>query len=65
MGHDPANRMKAMDLAQHYGTDVYTGVFYRDPAPPPAYGDHVAERQASTGPVPARERILDVFKPAE
>jgi 2-oxoglutarate ferredoxin oxidoreductase subunit beta len=65
MGHDPANRMKAMDLAQHYGTDVYTGVFYRDPAPPPAYGDYVAERQASTGPVPARERILDVFKPAE
>ncbi len=65
MGHDPADRMKAMDLAQHYGTDIYTGVFYRDPAPPPAYGDYVAERQASTGPMPARERILDVFKPAE
>jgi 2-oxoglutarate ferredoxin oxidoreductase subunit beta len=65
MGHDPADRIKAMDLAQHYGTDIFTGVFYRDPAPPPTFGSYVAERQAATGPTPARERILDVFKPAE
>ena len=64
MGHDPADRIKAMDLAQHYGTTLYTGVFYRDPAPPPTYGDYVAERQATFGPAPARESILDVFKPA-
>ena len=64
-GHDPADRIKAMDLAQHYGTDLYTGVFYRDPAPPPHYGEYVAERQAAMGPAPARERVLDLFKPAE
>jgi 2-oxoglutarate/2-oxoacid ferredoxin oxidoreductase subunit beta len=65
MGHDASDRIKAMDLAQHYGKDIYTGVLYRDPAPPPTFGDHVAERQAAMGPAPARERILDVFKPAE
>jgi 2-oxoglutarate/2-oxoacid ferredoxin oxidoreductase subunit beta len=65
VGHDPSDRIKAMGLAQHYGTDVYTGVFYRDPAPPPTYGDYVAERQAALGPVPARASVLNVFKPAE
>jgi 2-oxoglutarate/2-oxoacid ferredoxin oxidoreductase subunit beta len=65
MGHDPSDRIKAMDLAQHYGTELYTGVFYRDPDPTPPYGAYVAERQAAMGPVPPRERILDIFKPAE
>ena len=64
LGHDPSDRIKAMDLAQHYGTDLYTGVFYRDPQPPPPYGAYVAERQATFGPRPERTRILDVFKPA-
>ncbi|RPJ69177.1 MAG: 2-oxoacid:ferredoxin oxidoreductase subunit beta [Acidobacteria bacterium] len=65
VGHDPADRIKAMNLAQYYGTHLYTGVFYRDPAPPPHYGDYVKERQGAMGPAPARERILDIFKPAE
>jgi len=65
VGHDPADRIKAMDLAQHYGTDLFTGVFYRDPAPPPHYGDFVKERQGAMGPAPERMRILDIFKPAE
>ncbi|RPH35453.1 MAG: hypothetical protein EHM91_17220 [Planctomycetota bacterium] len=65
VGHDPADRIKAMDLAQHYGTDLFTGVFYRDPAPPPHYGDYVKERQEAMGPAPERMRILDIFKPAE
>jgi 2-oxoglutarate ferredoxin oxidoreductase subunit beta len=65
VGHDPADRIKAMDLAQHYGTDLFTGVFYRDPAPPPHYGEYVQGRQAAMGPAPDRVRVLDVFEPAE
>jgi 2-oxoglutarate ferredoxin oxidoreductase subunit beta len=62
VGHDPTDRIKAMDLAQHYGTKLYTGVFYGDPEPPPAYGDYVRERQSI---VPPRDKknILDMFLP--
>jgi 2-oxoglutarate/2-oxoacid ferredoxin oxidoreductase subunit beta len=35
LGHDPSDRLRAMDLAQHYGTTLHTGVFYRNPSPPP------------------------------
>lgn len=44
-GHDPADRLRAMDLAQGYGTDLYTGVFYRNPNPPPTYDSQIRERQ--------------------
>ena len=44
-GHDPSNRVKAMELAQTYGSLLYTGVFYRNPNPPPTYGTLIAERQ--------------------
>src|SRR6188472_1089040 len=30
-GHDPADRLAAMALAQDYGRVLHTGVFYRDP----------------------------------
>ena len=36
-GHDPTNRIRAMELAQDYGKTLYTGVFYRNPEPPPSY----------------------------
>jgi 2-oxoglutarate ferredoxin oxidoreductase subunit beta len=45
LGHDPTNRLRAMELAQDYGTALYTGVFYRDPNPPPTYGSQIAELQ--------------------
>ena len=64
LGHDPSDRIKAMTLAQDYGTELYTGVFYRDPTPPPHLGEYVKERQAGVGPAPDRERVLDVFQPA-
>jgi len=62
MGHDAANRIAAMDLAQHYGKDLYTGVFYRNPVPPATYEALVRGLQASkqAGALP-RERILDLF----
>jgi hypothetical protein len=43
-GHDSSDRLKAMALAQEYGTRLYTGVFYRDPDPPPASLPGMAER---------------------
>jgi 2-oxoglutarate ferredoxin oxidoreductase subunit beta len=66
LGHDPGDRIRAMDLAQHYGTKLYTGVFYRDPNPDQPYEAHVAERHAEgTGRVSAREQVLDLFLPKE
>ena len=62
-GMQASERIKAMELAQRYGVDLYTGVFYRDPQPPPPYGAYVAERQATFGPRPERTKVLDVFKP--
>jgi 2-oxoglutarate ferredoxin oxidoreductase subunit beta len=44
-GHDPSNRLRAMELAQEYGQTLYTGVFYRNPNPPPTYESQIRERQ--------------------
>jgi 2-oxoglutarate ferredoxin oxidoreductase subunit beta len=62
LGHDATDRLEAMDLAQHYGEKLYTGIFYRDPAPPQTYESMVRERQAELAKdaIP-RERILDLF----
>jgi 2-oxoglutarate ferredoxin oxidoreductase subunit beta len=46
MGHDPTNRLHAMDLAQAYGTELYTGIFYQNPNPPQTYDSQIRERQA-------------------
>jgi 2-oxoglutarate ferredoxin oxidoreductase subunit beta len=63
LGHDPADLLRALDLARAYGSELYTGVLYRNPSPPPTYEAQVRERQRtlSTGAPPARERILDLF----
>ena len=53
MGHDPTNRLRAMDLAQNYGTELYTGVFYRNPNPPPTYDSLIRERQQALRPASA------------
>ncbi len=45
LGHDPTNRLRAMELAQDYGRELYTGVFYRNPNPPPTYERRIAELQ--------------------
>ncbi len=51
-----------MDLAQHYGEKLHLGVFYRNPEPPPTYGDLVKERQEQQAKdALPRERILDLF----
>jgi 2-oxoglutarate ferredoxin oxidoreductase subunit beta len=62
IGHNTSDRLAAMDLAGHYGSKLHLGVFYRNPEPPPTYGDLVKERQErlSKDALP-RERILDLF----
>jgi 2-oxoglutarate ferredoxin oxidoreductase subunit beta len=64
LGHDPANRLRAMELAQEYGHTLYTGVLYRDPNPGPTLDDFVRERHAALreGVFP-RDGVLDVFRP--
>jgi 2-oxoglutarate ferredoxin oxidoreductase subunit beta len=64
LGHDPADRLKAMALAQQYGLKVHTGVFYRDPSPDPSYESYMKERQGELdGRAVPRERILEQFIP--
>jgi 2-oxoglutarate ferredoxin oxidoreductase subunit beta len=62
IGHDPADRVRAMVLAQEYGHALHAGVFYRNPVPPPTYEGQVRERQRSLAATAApRDRILDMF----
>ncbi len=64
MGHDRSDRLRAMDLAQAYGTKLYTGVFYRNPNPAPTYEDAVKERhQALMGTGLPKAKILSMFEP--
>jgi 2-oxoglutarate ferredoxin oxidoreductase subunit beta len=64
LGHDSADRLRAMELAGEYGRTLYTGVLYCDPDPPPTYETLVAERQRAMAEASAsRERILEMFVP--
>jgi len=64
LNHDRSNRLKAMDLAQEYGTRLYTGIFYRHPTPPPTYDDLVRERVKELGAAAvAKSDILQNFVP--
>ncbi len=62
IGYKPLHRVKAMALAQTYGKELYTGVLYRDPEPPPTYESLVRERQEHMkAKALPRERILEQF----
>lgn len=45
LGHDSSDRLRAMDLAQSYISELYTGVFYRNPNPPETYDSYIRKRQ--------------------
>jgi 2-oxoglutarate/2-oxoacid ferredoxin oxidoreductase subunit beta len=63
LGHDPSDRLRAISLAAEYGTKLHTGVFYRNPQPPPTYEDEAAARQQQARPqAPARHDILEMFR---
>ena len=58
-GHDATNRIRAIELAQEYGRTLYTGVFYRNPTPPPTYESLVRERQQDlSGEASTQEHLL-------
>src|SRR6185436_8008818 len=61
IGHDPANRLAAMALAQEYGKVLYTGVLYRNPDPGPTFEQAVAERHRAQAGATSRAQVLDVF----
>jgi 2-oxoglutarate ferredoxin oxidoreductase subunit beta len=62
LGHDPTSRLQGLDRAQSYGTELLTGIYYRDPSPPPTLGSLVRERQdAMKAKAKPREQILDLF----
>lgn len=62
LGHDAADKLKALALADRYGEELYTGVFFRDPKPPPTYESQIRVRQTelSQGARP-KEKILELF----
>jgi 2-oxoglutarate ferredoxin oxidoreductase subunit beta len=65
LGHDPADRARAVELARDYGAKLYTGVLYRNPNPPPTYGEGVAQRQqALEKQAVPRQDILKGFLPS-
>ena len=64
IGHDPSDRAQATERAREYGTKVYTGILYRNPNPPPTYGQGVAQRQeALKNQAVPRQDILRRFVP--
>jgi 2-oxoglutarate ferredoxin oxidoreductase subunit beta len=65
LGHDPADRTRATELARDYGVKLYTGILYRNPNPPRTYVQGVIERQQGlkSQAVP-RHEILTRFRPA-
>ena len=64
LGHDPADRLKAMALASEYGSKLYTGVFYRNPEPPPSYEALARARQEEArAKARPRHEILEMFRP--
>ena len=63
LGHDPANRLAAMGLAQAYGEKLYTGVFFRHPQPGPTFEQLARERrEAQKATVKSRADVLNVFR---
>ncbi|MGZ6080650.1 MAG: thiamine pyrophosphate-dependent enzyme, partial [Myxococcaceae bacterium] len=63
LGHDPANQLAALDLARAYGTELYTGMFYRNPDPPPTYDALIRQRQTELqrGEPRPRSRVLEAY----
>jgi 2-oxoglutarate ferredoxin oxidoreductase subunit beta len=60
--HDETDLLAALDLSRAYGTELYTGVFYRNPQPPSTMESLVRERQEELAPdALPRQHILDLF----
>jgi 2-oxoglutarate ferredoxin oxidoreductase subunit beta len=64
LGHDTANKSKAIEIAQSYGEKLHTGILYRDPNPGPSYTDMIKNLQTTLQPkaIP-KDKIMDLFRP--
>ena len=63
LAHDPSDRLRAMDLARHYGERLLTGVLYRNPEPPATYEQRFRELFGEDRAEAGAERILEAFRP--
>lgn len=64
IGHDPTNRIRAIELAQEYGRTLYTGIFYQNPNPPPSYSDEVKRlNKQLNSQAKSPHEMLDLFIP--
>jgi 2-oxoglutarate ferredoxin oxidoreductase subunit beta len=62
LGHDPTDRLRAIELASAYGTKLYTGILFQAPVSGPTYGDMVERRHRElSGQAPPPERILELL----
>ncbi len=62
LGHDPADRLKAMELAQEYGAKLHTGVLFESPEPAPTFESLARKRQLELeGSGPSRADVLRPF----
>ena len=60
--HDASNVIAALDLARAYGSELHTGVFYKNPDPPPTFESLARERQRELAPsARPMDQILDGF----
>jgi 2-oxoglutarate/2-oxoacid ferredoxin oxidoreductase subunit beta len=64
IGHDPTNRIRAMELAQEYGRTLHTGIFYQNPNPGPSHSEEIKKLQGQLSPQAKQpHEVLDVFVP--
>jgi 2-oxoglutarate ferredoxin oxidoreductase subunit beta len=65
IGHDPADWLRAVELARDYGTKLYTGVLYKNPSPRPTFEETARQLRDILKPkaLPKRE-ILQLFIPS-
>jgi 2-oxoglutarate ferredoxin oxidoreductase subunit beta len=64
IGHDPSDWAAAANRAREQGTKFYAGILYRNPTPPPTYGQNVAQRhQTLANQALPRHDILTRFIP--
>ena len=58
--------LKALEYCTHYGQELYTGVFYENPAPPPTFEAQAQERQRTlSATARPRAEILEAFLKTE
>jgi 2-oxoglutarate ferredoxin oxidoreductase subunit beta len=63
LSHEPTNKLAALDLAQYYGRELHTGIFYKNPEPPPTLDSLIRERQEQlASQALPRDRVFDLLQ---